>query len=386
MFDPARVVPPCPEALLAALEEGVVLHAADGTILGCNRAAERLLHAQPGELAGHASLFPLQTALEDDGEPLAPAREPAWELLLAGGGGSSRLVRVVGEAGERRLVLRAVRLREPVDDAFTPCLATIVGPAAEPPPEPAVAARVRLETVGLLATSVAHQFNNLLTVILGYSEMMQLDLEPGVPAWRQARDVHEAAERGARLTQDLLAVSRGLRLDGEPYEIDGALAELEPLLVRVLGAGRVLELAPGAPGACVRTERALFEQVLVKVLENARRATAPGGRVRIATRPMTLALEFVARHGANPAGEYVQVEIRDDGIGMAPRARLHGFDPFVSHWGGRGIGLALVSGVVNASGGCVEAGSAPDQGTVLRVYLPTCAPADDVVPAGDATG
>ncbi len=385
MSDLPRVVSPCPQALLEALEEGVVLHAADGTILGCNRAADRLLCARPGELTGHASLFPVQTALDDDGEPLAPAREPAWELLL-GRGSPSRQVRVVGVDGERRLVLRAVWLREGVDDAWAPCLATIVGPAVEPPPEPTAAARLRLETVGLLATSVAHQFNNLLTVILGYSEMMQLDLEPGVPAWGQARDVHEAAVRGARLTQDLLAVSRGLQLDGEPYEIDGALAGLQPLLARVLGAERVLELAPGAPGARVRTESARMEQVLVKVLENARHATAPGGRVRIATRAVALAPEFMERHGANPAEEYVLLEIRDDGIGMAPGTVPHGFDPFVSQWGGRGIGLAVVSGIVRASGGCVVAERAPDQGTVLSVYLPTCEPVDEVAPAGNATG
>jgi two-component system, cell cycle sensor histidine kinase and response regulator CckA len=255
----------------------------------------------------------------------------------------------------------------------------------------------KMESIGQLAGGVAHDFNNLLTIINGLSELLLHELAPGDPSRGALVDIHDAGERGAVLTRQLLTFSRRGVIARRVIDLNAVLGHLERMLRRVLGEDVVLsvDLAP-ALGA-IRADPGQIEQLLVNLAVNARDAMPEGGRLTIATAEVELAAADLPTAPPSSLGTYVCLTVSDTGCGMTPEVAARIFEPFFTTKGavkGTGLGLAVVHGIVAEGGGHLTVDSRPGSGTTLRIFLPRvdeplapAAPPPDpsVVPCGSET-
>jgi PAS domain S-box-containing protein len=233
----------------------------------------------------------------------------------------------------------------------------------------------RLEAVGRLAGGVAHEVNNMMTIILGFSDL--LSRSGALPPERQ-RDVDEirkAAARAGKTTQQLLAFSRQQILQPTDLEINHVVNDLLPALQLLLPANIVLETSLSPSGAAVHADRAQLDQVLINLAFNARDAMPGGGILRLVTDSRWLD-EEVGKELIGipiPPGQYATVSVIDTGHGMDPATATQVFEPFFTTkpvGSGTGLGLATVYGIVKQSGGYVWVESTAGQGTTVTVCLP----------------
>ncbi len=228
----------------------------------------------------------------------------------------------------------------------------------------------RMDMVGRLANGVAHDFNNVLTTIRGFSEMLLNEL-PGDDRQRaDVEQIRKAADRGALLTRQLLAFGTSQALEPKVLALDSVIGGLEGLIRRLLGEDIRLEirLAPEVGG--VRIDPGQLEQVVVSLLLNARDAMPSGGTIRLQTAERQIPTTARGRH-IRP-GRYVVLAVSDTGAGMDPEAMAHVFE---TPSGQRsGLGLFIVHGIVRRNGGAVRISSEPGRGTIVKVYLPRVEP------------
>jgi PAS domain S-box-containing protein len=231
----------------------------------------------------------------------------------------------------------------------------------------------RLEAVGHLTGGLAHDFNNLLTVVLGNAEALTEALAQDGSLRPLAEMILAAAERGADLTQRLLAFGRQQALAPVTVDIGRQLAHLEPLLRRTLGEH--IEIArPGREEPWpVLVDPAQFDSAMLNLCLNARDAMPYGGRLAIESRNLTLGADDAARHGGLRAGDYVAIAVTDTGCGIRPEHMGRLFEPFFTTkeiGKGTGLGLPMVYGFIRQSGGHVEVQSKVNEGTTVTLYLP----------------
>ena len=242
----------------------------------------------------------------------------------------------------------------------------------------------RLDAVGKLAGGVAHDFNNLLSVINGYCEMLAAHIGANPQALRQVSEIHSAGRKAAALTQQLLAFSRRQQLNARTINLNELVRDNAEILRRLLGdAGRLdLELADRL--ANVRTDAAQFQQVLLNLVLNARDALRAHGRVVIATANREIKSGLNRRLTDTPPGRYVAISVADNGTGMDAETQKHLFEPFFTtkpEGKGTGLGLALVYGVVQQSGGFIAAKSSLLVGSTFEILLPAVREAVAPAPA-----
>ncbi|HEY8106392.1 MAG TPA: ATP-binding protein [Gemmatimonadales bacterium] len=234
----------------------------------------------------------------------------------------------------------------------------------------------RLEAIGKLAGGIAHNFNNMLSTILGYSDLLLTDLPIGDPRRQEIEEIRQAALRSAELTRQLLAFSRQQVLSPTELSVNDVISTMERTFRGLLGDRLDLVLALDRNLGSVVADRGQLEQVLINVVLNARDAMAglERGELRLETAPLTLARADRTSAGVEvPAGDYVVVRIRDSGRGMDVATRTRAFEPFfTTKRAGEGIGLGLATayGIVKQSGGFIWIDSEPGQGTTVSVYLP----------------
>ena len=245
----------------------------------------------------------------------------------------------------------------------------------------------KMEALGRLAGGIAHDFNNQLSVILGYTELLIEQREPGDPTAEPVDAIRLAAERAALLTRQLSVFSRGGASESRDFELDVALTAALPLLERVIGDRCEVVLQEGAPGAWLRSDPRQFERALINLVANARDAMLDGGLITVTSAVVELG-DGTARPAVGlPPGEYVEVEVLDEGAGISPEARAHLFEPFFTtrprekH---RGLGLSTVYGFASRSGGHVALEDRQGGGTVARLLFPAqpAPPEPLVAPAG----
>jgi two-component system cell cycle sensor histidine kinase/response regulator CckA len=230
----------------------------------------------------------------------------------------------------------------------------------------------KMEAVGRLAGGVAHDVNNLLSVILGAAETIGKALAAYDPLQEEVADIRDAVERGATLTRQLLIFGRKeVRAPGL-LDVNQVVAGVERLLMRVLGNAVHIELRRDVDVALVVADASQIEQVLVNLAINSRDAMLRGGTLTIRTGEETLDFTTAAILDVAP-GPYVTIDVEDTGSGMDEATRNHAFEPFFTTKGpaqGAGLGLAMVYGIVRQSGGAIELHSTPGAGTRVRIHLP----------------
>ena len=232
---------------------------------------------------------------------------------------------------------------------------------------------VKMEAVGRLAGGVAHDFNNILTGITGYSELLLMNLNDQDPLRHDVEEIKNAADRAASLTRQLLAFSRKQMLKMQPLDLNVVVANMDRMLKRIIGEDIDLVTIAGPGQATVKADPGQMEQVILNLAVNARDAMPQGGKLTIETARLELDASYARQHLEVHPGPYVMLAISDTGLGLDQETQAHIFEPFFTTKGpgqGTGLGLSTVYGIIKQSGGYIYVYSEPGQGTTFKIYLP----------------
>ena len=231
----------------------------------------------------------------------------------------------------------------------------------------------KMESVGRLAGGVAHDFNNMLSVITGYAEMALDQSAPEAPVRAELEEILLAARRSADITRQLLAFARRQTVAPKVLDMNGIVESMLKLLRRLIGEDIDLVWLPGTALWPVKIDPAQVDQIMANLCVNARDAIAGVGRILIETKNMILDEAYCADHAGFVPGEYVMLVVNDDGRGMSPETLSRLFEPFFTTkevGQGTGLGLATVYGIVKQNGGFINVYSEPGSGAIIKIYLP----------------
>lgn len=351
--------------LLDAVGEAVIATDVDGTITYWNSAAERLYGWSAAEVQGRSIM---------DVTPSSAAVDDAAAIMVQLTAGRSWSGEFEVRRKDDSTFVALVTNSPIIDEDGT--LAGIVGTSSDMTGRRRLEAELRqaqkMEAVGRLAGGVAHDFNNILTSISGFTEFLLDGLQPGHALRDDALQIRAAAERAAGLTRQLLAFSRKQVVQSTIFELGSVVTGLEPMLARLIGEDIRLSVRSGSESACVQSDAGLIEQVVVNLVVNAVDAVSAGGEISVEV--TTVALEAgPTSPGTLPTGDYVLLTVSDTGCGIDAEVMAHMFEPFFTTKGegkGTGLGLSMVHGIITQANGHIDSTSRPGVGTTFRIYLP----------------
>ncbi|MCU0610721.1 MAG: PAS domain S-box protein [Candidatus Eisenbacteria bacterium] len=231
----------------------------------------------------------------------------------------------------------------------------------------------KMESVGRLAGGVAHDFNNMLQVVLGHVELTLMRLGPGDSLRGDLEEIRSAARKSADLTRQLLAFARKQTVSPRVLDLNDTIAGMLKMLRRLIGEDIGLTWKPGAGLWTVKIDPSQVDQVLANLCVNARDAIGGVGEVTIETANAGIDETYRALHPGAVVGDYVRLLVTDNGCGLSPEVREHLFEPFFTTKGvgeGTGLGLSTVYGIVKQNDGYIEAYSEESVGTTFAIYLP----------------
>jgi two-component system cell cycle sensor histidine kinase/response regulator CckA len=357
-------------ATLSGIGDAVLVTGADGRVLFLNPVAETLTGWPSAEARGKQVTELIKLLTEKSREPvenpltralrervMIAAQEAAVLVSRSGAElpvehSASPVRDVSGEIQGAVLVFRDISKRLQLEEQATHAQ--------------------KMDAVGRLAGGVAGDFNNVLTVITGYAELLRTEIPSTNPMRRFVDEIIYAGERAAALTRHLLAFSRGASAPPRVLDLNQILSPMEPMLRRLLGANIELILLTTAGVGRVRADASQMEQVVVNLATNARDAMPRGGKLVIETANVDLDEAAAQNMGVKP-GAYVMLAVSDTGIGMDNETRSRLFEPFFTTkapGSGSGLGLATVYGAIKQVDGQVTVYSQPNCGTIFEIYLP----------------
>lgn len=231
----------------------------------------------------------------------------------------------------------------------------------------------KMESIGILAGGVAHDFNNILSVILGYTEILLRQLAENDPARKKIQTINEAGHRAADLTRQLLAFSRKQVVQLTSLSLNRLILNLTKMLSRMIGEDISMEVRTNARNDTVLIDPGQMEQVLLNMAVNARDAMPNGGSLLIETENRELDAEYARTHEGVTQGQYVALSVSDTGQGMSQETRTKIFEPFFTtkeRDKGTGLGLAMVYGIIKQLGGHIFVYSEQGHGTTFKIFLP----------------
>ncbi|RPI54805.1 MAG: PAS domain-containing sensor histidine kinase [Acidobacteria bacterium] len=230
----------------------------------------------------------------------------------------------------------------------------------------------KMEAIGRLAGGVAHDFNNVLTAILGSADLLSMMLDRDDPKWAEADAIKRAADRGAALTRQLLAFSRPQRAAATIVDLAAVVGSMEPMLRRLVLEKIAIRVTVSRSPLPVRADEASLNQIVLNLIINARDAMPEGGTATIDMGEAELGDPLAATLGLMP-GRYAGVSVSDTGEGIPPDILRHVFEPFFTTKPadkGTGLGLSIVYGIVKGLGGTIEVQSEPGHGATFTIYVP----------------
>jgi two-component system, cell cycle sensor histidine kinase and response regulator CckA len=248
----------------------------------------------------------------------------------------------------------------------------------------------KMQAVGQLAGGVAHDFNNVLTAIIGYSDLLLASHRPTDPSFQDIMQIKQNANRAASLVRQLLAFSRRQTLRPQVMQLNDSVSDVQMLLKRLLGEKVELDVKYGRDLWAIKADVNQFEQVVVNLAVNARDAMPGGGKLRMRTSNVTDSQSIAYNYKGLLAADYVLLEVEDTGTGMSTEVMEKIFEPFFTTKDigkGTGLGLSMVFGIIKQSGGYIFCDSIIGKGTTFRVFLPRhiALPEDAVVVKVDET-
>jgi PAS domain S-box-containing protein len=231
----------------------------------------------------------------------------------------------------------------------------------------------KMEVVGQLAGGVVHDFNNILTVIMGNNDLMTSELGPASPLREYTEEIQHATERAAALTQQLLIFSRKHTVQPVVLDLNDTVKDLDKMLRRLIGEHIAMKVVPGKQTGRVKADSGYIWQLLMNLVINARDAMPNGGKLSIATNNVTLDENYARAHTGVIPGDYVMLSVSDTGTGLTEEVKAHLFQAFFTtkpEGKGTGLGLATCQTIVQQSGGHIGIYSEIGRGTTFKVYLP----------------
>ena len=339
--------------------------------LGWSRETHRMFGVPPGEFKGTSETF-FAFVHDDDRDDVRAAAEAATRgerpydiehrIVTAGG-----VVRWVHEKADVIRDERGQPLR---------MIGTVQDITERHELEDQLRHAQKLDAIGRLAGGVAHDLNNALTAIAGYTELALTVLAEDHPAYTDVQEVRRAADRAASVTRQLLAFSRKQLLEPRLFDLNETIGSLARMLERLLGEDITLQTELGTALPPIHADPGQIEQAVINLAVNARDAMPKGGRILLATSVEYVSQTLARAHDSMPPGMYVMLRVVDTGHGMPPEMQDHIFEPFYTTkpvGKGTGLGLSMVWGTVKQSGGFIFVESEIDRGTTFHLYFPVAA-------------
>jgi two-component system cell cycle sensor histidine kinase/response regulator CckA len=354
------------ESMLSLLPLGLALTDRDGRFLFLNEAFAKI--AGIGE--NEQPLYPGDLMIRDDKSAVADAvRRYASGPALAGD-----LAVRLRSGGEEPVALGIAGVRGLGEAAV---LLSIRDNSEESKLKSQVAQATKMQAVGQLAGGVAHDFNNILTAIIGHCDLMLLRHAPGDSDYDDIQQVKNNSNRAAGLTRQLLAFSRQQTLRPQVLQLPDVVADVSNLLKRLLDETIELEVRHGRNLGLVRADPGQLEQVIINLGVNARDAMPHGGKISISTQSVVASDVRALKSEILPIGDYTALIFSDTGQGIPPHVIGKIFEPFFTTKAvgkGTGLGLSTVYGIIKQSGGYIFADSKPGEGTTFSIYFPVHRP------------
>jgi two-component system cell cycle sensor histidine kinase/response regulator CckA len=353
-------------AIIEYSDEAIVTKSANGIIIGWNRGAERLYGYTAEEIIGRSVsiLFP-------------PDRYPEYLKIM-------KVVR----SGKTVSSFDTVRRRKDgtlitVSVGITP-IETLDGEVVATSKishdvtrikklEAQIIEAQKMEVIGQLASGVAHDFNNILSVIIGYSDLVKSTFESNSVAQEYIDEIRHAADCAAGLTRQLLVFSRKQSVLPVVLDLDAVVKDMEKMLRRLIDENIALTIVPGKDSGRIKADFGYVGQVLMNLVVNARDAMPDGGKLTIATKHVTLDEHYAATHTGVTPGDFVMLSVSDTGTGMTEEVKAHLFEAFFTtkpKGKGTGLGLATCQTIVQQSAGHIGVYSEVGKGTTFKVYFP----------------
>ena len=356
------------------MSEGAMLIHADGTIVACNASAERILGMRAEEIVGVTSRDPMWRAIHEDGSPFLSDDFPVSVSLRERKTVTNVPMGLYQPAGSLRWTrVSATPLFRENEQAPYGVTVTISDMTEARTLQAQLAQAQKLEALGQLAGGIAHDFNNMLMVIFSRVEMLKRLLPTEDRLYRYVNDIGLAAQQNATLTQQLLAAARRQVLQQEVISISEVVSGLMQLLSKTLGEQVTIHTTFPKEAWRTFTDPGQVGQVLLNLAVNARDAMPDGGTMTVEIQNFIADAGYIALHPQIPHGEYVVLVVSDTGIGMPPDVRDRIFDPFFTTKDpgkGTGLGLAVVHGIMEQTGGHVTVYSEPGHGTTFKLFFP----------------
>lgn len=358
--------------MMAAIEqvgEGIFVTDAQGTIQFVNPAFKRMT-GYSGEEAVGQNLRILKSGEQDE-----LFYRNLWETIS---GGKTWSGRMVNKRKDGTLYTEETTI-SPVRDALGQ-IVNYVAVGRDITDHLRLAAQFqqaqKMEAIGLLAGGVAHDYNNMLTVILGYAELAQRKVDPTQSLYSDLEEIIKAGKRSTGITRQLLTFARKQTIIPVVLDLNKAVTNMLNMLRRLIGEGIDLLWLPGQERALVKMDPVQVDQMLANLCLNARDAIADVGKITIETGNVVFDEAYCADHVGFVAGEYVLLAVSDNGCGMAKETLDQIFEPFFTSkevGQGTGLGLSMVYGIVKQNHGFINVYSEPGKGTTFKIYLSRCA-------------
>ena len=341
---------------------------AAGAVLRPNAAFARLAQAAPkSDAKGRLSIFDL--VAERDRAALRAAIDAAAQ----GNGEIAPLDVSLEGADAARSARLFVSAADPGADEGASATIFALDTTEQRTLQENLAQSQKMQAIGQLAGGVAHDFNNVLTAIIGYSDLLLANHRPTDPSFQDIMQIKQNANRAAGLVRQLLAFSRRQTLRPQTLQLNDVLSELQMLLRRLVGETIQVDVVYGRDLWEVKADLNQFEQVIVNLVVNARDAIQDGGAITLRTRNLAAAECGELKEVEVVPADYVLVEVQDTGHGIPPEVRAKIFEPFFTTKDvgkGTGLGLSMVYGIIKQTGGYVFCDSEPGKGATFRIFLP----------------